>query len=421
MRFCLLGFAGSLVLLSFAFTSCRPPESGATLTQEAYVWQRAHTEAVAQSVCAHAPAFDHLVVLAAEVSWAQGHASIIRVPLAVPALQTVSSLGLAIRINAFSGSFAPDSASTRLLVELVTSLLADARATGLRVTELQLDFDAAEKRLTDYRLWLSALRPVVAATVRLTFTALPAWLKHTHDFAALTAATDGFVLQVHSLARPTAPDDAVALCDPDAARRAVTAAARFGRPFRVALPTYGYRLAFDSQGRFFALSAEGPPPAWPAGTIIRELEASPAALAAFVTDFQIRHPQVLTGIIWYRLPVAGDRLNWAWPTLEAVMKGETPAARVALETRADAHGLVEYALVNTGNGPFSGAFSSTVTWTGANRIAADALPPFALENESATSQRLTTVSLRLAPGGRQPAGWLRLNQAPLSLHVSPSP
>lgn len=422
MRFRALLFAGSIALLPFAFSACRPPVSDAPLAQEAYVWQRAHTVAVAEAVHAHAPAFNHLVILAAEVSWQTHRAHIVRVPLAASAeaLKSTPSLGLALRINAYSGSFAADAPATRELVSLAASLLADARASGLSISEFQVDFDAPERRLADYRHWLDALRPVVAPA-RLTFTALPSWSKHRRDFAALASAADDYVLQVHSLTRPASPDDLTPLCDPVAARRALADAARFNRPFRVALPSYGYRLAFDPQGRFFALSAEGAVPSWPAGTIIRELSADPIALAAMVSDFQRQHPRVLTGIIWYRLPVAGDRLNWAWPTLEAVMRGEAPAARVVLETTRDATGLVEWFVVNTGNAPFSGAFSATVSWTGAIRLAADALPPFVVEHETATSHRISASSLRLAPGSRQSLGWLRLDQSPASLHVSPTP
>lgn len=420
MRFRALGFAGSLVLGLLAFTSCRPPESSSPLSREVYVWQRAHTGAVTDSVRARSSDFDRLVVLAAEISWADGHAQIVRVPADAVALGAAREIGLAIRINAFSGPFSADSESTRSLVELTSSLLVKARADGLSVTELQIDFDASAKRLPDYRRWLVALRPAVPASVRLTFTALPSWLKQHDDFAALAAAADGYVLQVHSLTRPATPDNAVALCDPSAAAIAIATAARFGRPFRVALPTYGYRLAFTTDGKFFALSTEGPVPDWPAETITRELSADPSAMAALTADLLHRHPQALTGIIWYRLPVAGDRLNWAWPTLAAVMKGETPVAHVALEAHADGHGLVEYEFVNTGNAPFTGAFAATVAWTGAHRVASDSLPPFALENESDSSQRLTTSLIRLAPGGRQSAGWLRLDHAPLSLHVSPS-
>lgn len=419
-------FLSVLLFALFACTTFRPPEppaSSAPLTQSAYVWQRAHTPAVADAVRAHASGFSQLLVLAAEVSWTPGgQPRIVRVPLATDALRAASDLGLVVRINAYRGSFSADAPAARALGDLTRSLLADARAAGLTVTEFQLDFDAAEKRLADYRRWLDALRPAVAPA-RLTFTSLPSWLNRTRDFAALASAADGFVLQVHSLARSASPDAPGALCDPVAAREALRAAARFNRPFRVALPTYGYRLAFNPSGRFFALSAEGPAPDWPAGTITRELSADPSTLAPLVAELTRRHPAALTGILWYRLPVAGDRLNWTWPTLTRVMRGETPSARPVLEARPSATdpALVEYTVINTGDAAFDGPFAAAVTWTGATRLASDTLPPFSAEDPSPATQRLATPALRLAPGERQPAGWLRLNPSPSSVHVSPSP
>lgn len=420
MQFRAPGFATLLVLCLSTFTACRPPESSAPLNREAYVWQRAHTPAVAEAVRAHASEFTHLVVLAAEVSWPQDHASIVRVPLASPALKTSSSLGLAIRINTYSGSFAADSPATRALVDLATSLLAEANTAGLHVSEFQIDFDAPESRLADYRLWLDALRPAVSPT-RLTFTALPSWLKNRADFTALTVAANDYVLQVHSLTRPSSPDDPISLCDPDAARDAVNAAAKFNRPFRVALPTYGYHLAFAPDGRFLALSAEGPAHAWPADTVVRELTADPTSLANLVSEWQTAHPQALKGIIWYRLPVAGDRLNWSWPTLKSVMSGKIPAARLTVEARSNELGLVECILINSGNAAFTGPLSAELTWNQATRLASDALPPFTVSDAKPSSVRFSTDRVNVPPETSQSAGWVRLDKSPPYFNVTTSP
>lgn len=80
-------------------------------------------------------------------------------------------------------------------------------------------------------------------------TALPAWLNQP-AFKRLISAVDDYVLQVHSLERPNSPEAAFTICDPAAARRAVERAAQFAVPFRVALPTYGYAIAYDRQGHF---------------------------------------------------------------------------------------------------------------------------------------------------------------------------
>lgn len=420
MQFRAPGFAALLVLGLFAFTACRPPESSAPLTREAYVWQRAHTAAVTDAVRTHAPEFNNLVVLAAEVSWPQDRAHIVRVPLAPPSLKTAASVGLAIRVNAYSGSFAADAPATRAVVDLATALLAEASAAGLRITEFQIDFDAPESRLADYRLWLDALRPAVSPA-RLTFTALPSWLKNRADFTALTVAANDYVLQVHSLTRPASPDDPVSLCDPDAAREAVTAAARFNRPFRVALPTYGYHLAFTPGGRFLALSAEGPAPAWPADTVVRELSADPTSLANVVREWQIAHPQALKGIIWYRLPVAGDRLNWPWPTLKSVMSGKIPAARLTVEARSNELGLIECILINSGNAAFTGPLSAELTWNNATRLASDALPPFTVTDAKASSVRFSSTRVNVPPETSQSAGWVRLDKSPPYFNVTTSP
>lgn len=419
MQFRTPGFAALLVLCLLGFTACRPPESSAPLGREVYVWQRAHTAAVADAVRTRAPEFDHLVVLAAEVSWPQGRADVIRVPVALSSLKTASSVGLAIRVNAYSGSFAADAPATRALVDLASSLLAEAGAAGLHITEIQIDFDAPESRLADYRLWLDALRPAVSPA-RLTFTALPSWLKHRADFTALTVAANDFVLQVHSLTRPASPDDRVPLCNPDSARRAVNDAAGFSRPFRVALPTYGYDLAFAPDGRFRALSAEGPAPSWPADTIVRELTSDPVALANVVSEWQSAHPQALKGIIWYRLPVAGDRLNWAWPTLKSVMAGKTPAARLTVEARSNELGLVECILINSGTAAFTGPLDAELTWNHATRLASDALPPFTVTEAKSSSIRFSAPRVNVPPETSQSAGWVRLDKSPPYFNVTTS-
>ena len=33
-------------------------------------------------------------------------------------------------------------------------------------------------------------------------------------------------------------------------------------------------------------------------------------------------------LLWYRVPVSRDSLNWSWPTLAAVMAGRAPVHRL---------------------------------------------------------------------------------------------
>lgn len=402
------------LVLSFVlpFAACeRPPaRSTAPLAHDVYVWQRAHTAPVADALRAHGAAFHSVATLAAEVSWKKSAAGpvpgIARVPLDWSALASAPRVGLALRINTHPGPFARDDASARTLVHLARTLLAEAEAQGVRPTELQIDFDAATGKLAGYREWLIALRAAIAP-LPLVFTALPAWLRSA-EFPALARATDGFVLQVHSLTRPARADAPFALCDSGAALAAIDHAARLGVPFRVALPTYGYTLAFATDGRFAGLSAEGPQPAWRDDFSLREVRAEPAPLAALVRTLGTEHPAALTGIIWYRLPISGDRLNWSWPTLAAVMAGRAPTPQLVAQPRPDGPGLFALTITNTGDGDFTGPVHLTARWHDAEAAAADALDVFAITTETPRSLRLASPAFRLAAGESRPAGWLRL-------------
>jgi hypothetical protein len=411
----------------FTLPACRRgPErvSNVSLHQDIYVWQRTHHAAVADSVRTHAGAFGTTVVLLAEVAWEKPAVAaapllprLTRVAADWSALATVPRLGLALRINAHPGPFSNSDATARALTTLARELLATAADHGVTVAELQIDFDAATAKLAGYRLWLSALRDA-AAPVPVVFTALPAWLR-SDDFPALARTTGQYVLQVHSLTRPAGATSAFTLCDPGDARTAIERAARLGVPFRVALPTYGYTLAFDPAGRFAGLSAEGPEPAWldRPGYTLREVSADSAALTGLVRALAADRPAALTGLIWYRLPISGDRLNWSWPMLSAVMAGRAPTPHLSAVPHPDDHGLVELALVNTGEGDFAGPVRLAVRWTEARRLAADALNGFAIAREDAASLQLATSDLRLAAGESRPVGWLRLS-SPASAHVT---
>ena len=363
--------SASLILQSFLVTrSCYIQDMitalfiAAALSQQAYVWQRNWDDAVTRAVTNTAPALDSIVFLNAEVA---GDRTVVIAPDYDALRATGKPIGLALRANA----------SATITVALATNILATARAHGLAPAELQIDFDSPESKLDDYRRWLVPLRDAIAPTP-LVITALPCWLRHETEFRRLVAATDGFVLQVHSIDANTHT-----LCDTDAARRAVAQASRFGKPFRVALPTYGH----------------------PSG-----LRADPVTLAALVRDLTGTKPEHFTGFIWYRLPTDNDKLNWRWPTLAAVIAGRTPQPSLAAETRQTQPGLVEIDLVNNGD---ADAFTKTtvvVRWRARDAVllACDALAGFDTNvsvNETNATRFLGNP--RLAPGQRRNIGWLR--------------
>ncbi|MBI2948437.1 MAG: DUF3142 domain-containing protein [Verrucomicrobia bacterium] len=391
-----------------------PRDSGRAsgpMPHDVYIWQRAWTESLDDAISEHAGDFAELVALKAEVSWQDNQPRVVRVALDYPSLRNAGRpISLALRIGAYSGPFNPDSERTHWLTELAASILSEAQTNELDVAELQIDFDCAESKLEGYRVWVEAIRRRVAP-VPVTITALPSWLKRP-AFKRLVAAADGYVLQVHSLARPRNPGAPFSLCDPAEARRAVEKAGRLGKPFRVALPTYGYIFAFDGRGQFAGISAEGPAKLWPDGTQLREVRANPETMAQLVADWKNDRPQGLTGVIWYRLPVASDSLNWSWPTLAAVMNGQVPRSDVRVETHRPQPQLVEIDLVNAGPADHAGSVHVGLSWHAARLVAADGLHGFELNESGPNSVRFTVqrALARLEAGQRRTIGWLRFDQ-----------
>ena len=128
-----------------------------------------------------------------------------------------------------------------------------------------------------------------AACMSLSITALPTWLAD-GGFAPLVGDLDHFVLQVHSLEKPETIDRPVTLCDPQKTVAWAEMANEAGTPFHVALPTYGYRLVFDTDDRFVALSAEGPRPVTPPGYRVGVVMANPLAMAPLAAHLRRHRP-----------------------------------------------------------------------------------------------------------------------------------
>jgi len=309
-------------LLLFRFGS----RASGPLQQEAYVWQRAWSEAVRNAVGQYGMHFSALTVLNAEVSWKNGKPQVTRVAVDYPSLaETQKPVGVALRIGPYSGLFTPEEEPTKysksittFLINLAASLVAEAQSNHVNLSELQIDFDCAESKLDGYRVWVEAIQRRVTP-LPVTITALPSWLD-SRAFKRLAAVATNYVLQVHSLERPKSIHTPFTLCNPRAAQRWVERAGRIGAPFRVALPTYGYTLAFDPTGKFIGLSAEGPRPNWPTNTLLREVHADSTELAKLVERWNASRPAAMRGIIWYRLPVATDKFNWSWDTMRGILE-----------------------------------------------------------------------------------------------------
>jgi len=384
---------------------------------QAYVWQRAWTPAVVEAVKAGIGAanasggFDRLVILAAELTPSAGPGEAVMVhPDYAACRRGGRAVGLAIRVNAYSGPFEADGAVTRHLVEVASAALGAARSGGVEPAELQIDFDCPTAKLTGYRVWVRAVRQAVAP-VPVVITVLPSWMGAS-DFGELVEAADGFVLQVHSVDPRLLTAEGGTLCDPAAARAAVERAADFGRPFRVALPTYSYLAGVDAAGKLVGLAAEANRPSWGAGVRLVRLSSDPSAMAALMGAWSADRPASMTGVIWYRLPVAGDRLNWHRRTLAAVAAGRCPrAALVAAASRAEPN-LSDITIGNEGDADVPLPAGLRVRWAGAKLVACDGLAGFELVGQGDSDARFAPrdpAAGLLRPGQTMTIAWVRLD------------
>jgi len=406
--------------LIFSSGSSGPRASGG-MTQDVYIWQRVWAEPVRTAVTEYGKSFQALAVLGAQVSWDQNAAAglprVMRVGVDWAALQaTGQPVAIAIRVNEYRGNYdfekpgSSHAGAGQTLAELAASLLEEARERGVAVVEVQIDFDAAESKLLAYRAWVEAIGQRISP-VAVGITVLPSWLD-APGFEALARSTGsaGYVLQVHSFEKP-ALGEKMTLCDPQAARAAVEKAGKIGAPFRVALPTYGYLVAFDGGGKFIGLSAEGQRAHWPAGAMVREVRAEPAEIAPLVSGWMQDRPAAMTGLIWYRLPIERDAMNWRWPTLAAVMQGRSPIGDLKAAVTAEEPGVRRVELINHGEG--EARLDGTVFVSSRSGVeAADGLGGFAVTWGEAEA-RFAPIGRgrRLAAGERVTVGWLRVKDA----------
>jgi hypothetical protein len=414
------------IILIFWFVLSTGNHVGRTsgqISNEVYVWQRQWDSTVSDALAKASNEMAGFAVLAAEVSFKQGQIEqVIRVPVNYEELKaTKKPIILALRIGPYGGVFSKNSEITHFLGILAGSLIEDARENSIEPAELQIDYDCAESKLSDYLEMVKILRRTVSS-VPILITALPSWLKH-HAFESLVKEADGFVLQVHSLERPKNPDAPIILCDIASTYKWVEKAAMFGVPFRVALPTYGYIVGFDGNGKFLGISAEGPVATWPDGAILRVVDSDAAAISELVQTWQLDRPANMQGLIWYRMPIKTDQRNWNWETLSLVMSGHKPREEIKVEVDYSQTGLAKISLVNSGQITYHLNSDIKIDCDPAKLIAADGLNGFVFENNSPTNVNLKLLKeknlLTIYPGEQVPVGWLRFNgEAEIKAYVN---
>ena len=199
----------------------------------------------------------------------------------------------------------------------------EARPNQVKLSELQIDFDCAESKLDGYRVWVEAIQRRVAP-LPVTITALPSWLD-ARAFKRLASVATNYVLQVHSLERPTESDAPFTLVR--SARGAAGGGA--GRADWRAFSRGLADLRLHAGVRCGRADSSAFPPKARARTgrtnaQMREVGSDPLAMAALVQGWTASRPAAMRGVIWYRLPTVVDNFNWRWPTLGAIVRARSP-------------------------------------------------------------------------------------------------
>ena len=406
-RIALAGLLGSALLNG---CSDAPPAKSTMrpLSHHAYVWQRDWNEALRSAIAEHGGEFAGLVVLGAQVSWESGNVKFVRPPVDWAVLaQTGRPAGAAVRVERPVPAGAVPGLAALVIAE-ARRLMDSAKAAGVKLAEVQVDYDSPQKKLADYTLWLGAVeRGLEPMPVRIT--TLASWLTE-GEFLTLIAAADGYILQVHSF-DPPAPGQRAVVCDVAKTRAWVRYAAALGRPFAVALPTYRTTAGYDESGKLVGVATDGPAPAWPTGTMRQEFPSDAAALAGLVAEWQKERPAELEWIYWYRLPVATDTRNWRWPALAAVMSGRAPLSK--MEVKMSGTAPLDAVLSNSGEQDEWLPPRITITWSGATPAAGDAVAGWSLAAEAgrAVFSPQSLSAARLLPAGKSTAlGWLRFHE-----------
>jgi len=329
LKLAVIAFAG---LLLSVFGACA--DRSRTLLHEAYVWQHQWDDALRVALARPQPAFSALRVLALEVLGSRTKP--IAVDLAVLA-QDARRVRLVVRIE---GAAPPTDAPT--LAGVLNQMAASWRAAGVRVAGIEIDHDCASARLPDYARWLGDLRSGLSGG-ELSITALPTWIGNP-ALPALLASVDHSVLQVHAID----PAGADALFSSESARAWAWAYAQIApHPFYLALPAYGMRVASDADGRPLRVDAEGDIDS--AGPAARELRADPRELALLLGELAQNSPPKMAGIVWFRLPLSGDRRSWSARTLAAVIAGESLQPHLSVQVEHTDAAAADLILQNQGN------------------------------------------------------------------------
>ena len=368
-------------------SACGDETVSTPLQQQVYVWQRVWTPAVTAAMERADSYVSGWRILVAETYVRGGWKEFS--PAATISGVTPKSLTAVIRIEGQRGLQDSD--------QLAAQLLAWVRAqpTG-RWSTLEIDYDCPTRQLRGYISLMRSLRQALPTGMRLSLTALPAWISSS-DLPTLLSVADESVLQVHSVLDPHRG----LFVGTVAMSWATSYSHVTDKPFRVALPDYGSRVAWDKAGHLLSVLSEES--AIQSGPIQQELEADPRDVADFLEQLRIKHARNLTGIVWFRLPVEGDQRIWSLSSLETVIQGRPLISQRTVSEERD--NLGAYRVIVSNVGTVDMPLPRTVRMNSC--VQADGLTGYVVRHGSDDLTFVTGRSSMLRVGQRVAIGWTR--------------
>lgn len=424
LKIVIVGICAGLWLFSdfFGKTSKISLKTG-PIAHEIYVWQRIWRGEPQQSLAKISSHVAAINILAGEISWPKSKhkitAKTITVAYDSTSLQSLQKpITLSVRVPRWTGSANQHRSAGLELQQFCSRLISKAREAKLPVVGLQIDYDCPSSKLTDYQRWLTLIREVTRKhDLKLSITSLPSWLSYA-SFKILVQQLDFFVLQVHGLERPRHRSQSFQLCHESRSLRWIRQAAGLGRDFQVALPCYGYELAFDKDGRFAKLAAETHKLRTPKGGSRRRVLARVETLQGILKAIEKQRPVRLLSVIWFRLPCRRDRLCWPLETWTAVRTGQPLSAQLKTEIIHRADGLIEVLLKNSGNAEASPPLRVRLRWSEGQLFAADAVQGYVIDRRRPHSLILKRAiqPLPIAPNRSRVIAWLRFTKGVPHVH-----
>ncbi len=323
----------TFVLLFFLLVCNRSEPYPKSITHSVYVWQRIWSDELRTAID-ETEMFQSLSILTHQIE-PDGSIITVATDRNFLSLKKDRTLTAVIRISSEVSSDTWDT-----LPSIIAQLLEENQP---HWSGVQIDYDCPESKLSRYKRNLQKLNPLIPEEWKLSITALPTWC-NSRSLRSLARVVDYSVIQVHSV-----DDPRQGIFNSERAEKWVRRYSEIvKRPFTVAIPCYGSKVYFNSDGTVAGIESE---------TIrsdinhlqSEELHVDPVDIDSFLRAIETTPVPYLQGYIWFRLPTERDRRSWDRKTLKAVITREPISTSISIVTE-EKNGTTDISIRNSGYG-----------------------------------------------------------------------